>query len=624
MSELETLQTKPVEYSKELQEKAKLIRKWCLISTTEAESGHPTSCLSSADITAVLFDKYFTYDIANPLNLFNDRFVLSKGHAAPLLYTLFGISGAYPLEELKKLRKFGSRFEGHPVPKFVYTEAATGSLGQGLSVGAGLALLAKRENLPYKSYVLLGDGELAEGQVWEAANFASYHKLDNLIAILDINRLAQSGETMFGHHIEKYINRFQAFGFEVMAIHGHNFDEADKALEKAVNNNSGKPFAIIAKTFKGKGISFLENKDGWHGKALKKDELQKALDELGEVDGNLRFNLKKPASTKFPGNGNFDVTVNLPFEKNKEYATREVFGQVLTQLGEKNKDIYVLDGDVKNSTFTEDFLKVLPERFVECYIAEQNMVTVATGLSRLGKVPFVATFAAFLTRAADQIRMARVSEANIKFVGSHVGVSIGEDGPSQMGLEDIALFGANPDTIILQPADGVSAAKLVPLMLSHHGFVYMRTLRPKTPVLYDATDEFQIGGSKILKQSKDDMLTIAATGITVFEALKAADELREQGIHVRVIDCYSINPIDRKTLIKCLQETRKQIVVTVEDHFSHGGMGDFAVAAISDKSVRVDKMAVAQISESGTKEQLLNKAGIDASSIVARVKLLIK
>lgn len=609
-----------MENLKELQNTSKLIRKWCLISTTEAESGHPTSCLSAADITAVLFNKYFTYDIANPLNLFNDRFVLSKGHAAPLLYTLFGIAGAYPLEELKTLRKFGSRFEGHPVPGFVYAEAATGSLGQGLSVGAGLALLAKRENLPYKSYVLLGDGELAEGQVWEAANFASYHKLDNLIAILDINRLAQSGETMFGHDIEKYVNRFRAFDFEVIAIDGHDFDEADKALEQAINNKNGKPFAIIAKTLKGKGISFLENKDGWHGKALKKEELQKALDELGQVDGVLRLNFKKPSQLKLPQKATFDTSVDLSFEKNKEFATREVFGQVITKLGEKNKDIYALDGDVKNSTFTEDFLKAFPERFVECYIAEQNMVTVAAALSRLGKIPVVATFAAFLTRAADQIRMARVSEANIKFVGSHVGVSIGEDGPSQMGLEDIALFGTLPDTVILQPADAISAAKLVPLMVSHHGFVYMRTLRPKTPVLYDAAQEFEIGGSKILLHSKDDVLTIAASGITVFEAMKAADELKNEGINVRVLDCYSINPIDKKTIVKCLQETKTQILITVEDHFVHGGMGDFIAAAIADTGIRVEKMAVSQISESGSKDQLLNKAGIDASGIIARVK----
>jgi transketolase len=607
---------------KNLQDKSRLVRKWCLISTTEAESGHPTSCLSAADISTVLFDKYFTYDIANPLNLYNDRFVLSKGHAAPLLYTLFGMAGAYQLEELKELRKFGSRFEGHPVPRFVYTEAATGSLGQGLSVGAGLALVAKREGLPYKSYVLCGDGELAEGQVWEAANFAGYHKLDNLIAILDINRLAQSGETMFGYDIEKYVERFKAFGFEVASIDGHNFDEVDAAFQQAVNNKNGKPFAIVGKTIKGKGISFLENKDGWHGKALKKDELQKALNELGEVDDNLRFDVKKPAQSKFPEEITERLSADMSFDKDKEYATREVFGETLAKLGKKDKELYALDGDVKNSTFTQDFLKVFPERFIECFIAEQNMVTVAAGLTRAGKVPFVATFAAFLTRAADQIRMARVSEANIKFVGSHVGVSIGEDGPSQMGLEDISLFGTVPDTVILQPSDAVSTAHLVPLMINHRGFVYMRTLRPKTAVLYNATEEFTIGGSKMLRKSTSDLLTVVATGITVFEAIKAADELKSEGINIRVIDCYSINPVDKDTLMKCLQETEQQVLITVEDHFAHGGMGDFVIAAVAGTGFHVEKMAVAEISESGKKDELMHKAGIDAEAIIARVKAM--
>lgn len=612
-----------MEQFKEFEEKAKLIRKWCLVSTTEAESGHPTSCLSAADIAAVLFEKYFTYDLANPLNLYNDRFVLSKGHASPLLYTLFGMAGAYPLEELKTLRKFGSRFEGHPVPKFVYTEAATGSLGQGLSVGAGLALLAKREKLPYKTYVLTGDGELAEGQVWEAANFASHNELGNLIAILDINRLAQSAETMFGHHIEKYTSRFQAFGFEVITIDGHNLKEIDAALDAATKNDNGKPFAIIAKTFKGRGISFLENKEGWHGKALKKDELQKALTELGRIDDSLRFHLKKPSQVKLPHDAGIEASVDLQFEKNKEYATREVFGQVLTKLGEKNKAIYALDGDVKNSTFTEDFQKAFPDRFVECYIAEQNMVSVAAGLSRLGRIPFVATFAAFLTRAADQVRMARVSEANIKFIGSHVGVSIGEDGPSQMGLEDISLFGSLPDTIVLQPADAVSTAKLVPLMISHKGFAYMRTLRSKTAVLYDKGEKFKIGGSGIVRQSANDQLVIAATGITVFEAIKAADILVKEGINIRVIDCYSINPIDKETLKKCLQESKKKILITVEDHFIHGGMGDFATSAVEGMNVLVEKMGVTKISQSGTKDQLMDDAGISASHIVDCVKKLI-
>jgi transketolase N-terminal domain/subunit len=327
-----------MEQVKDLQQKANLLRKWSLISTTEAGSGHPTSCLSAADLTAVLFDKYFTYDISNPFNIHNDRFVLSKGHAAPLLYALFGMAGAYPLGELKTLRKFGSRFEGHPVPQYMYAEAATGSLGQGLSVGAGMALIAKREGLSCKTYVLTGDGELAEGQVWEAANFAAHEKLDNLIAILDINRLAQSQETMFGHQIDKYINRFKGFDFEVIAIDGHNIEEIDSAFQLATNNSNGKPYAIIAKTYKGKGISFLENKDTWHGKGLKKEELEKALNELGTIDDNLKFNRRKPSGTVIPAPLQNTLSLDFSFEKGKEYATREVFGQTLVKIGEQNID----------------------------------------------------------------------------------------------------------------------------------------------------------------------------------------------------------------------------------------------------------------------------------------------
>jgi len=601
------------------EEKAKLVRKWCLVSTTEAGSGHPTSCLSAADITTVLFDRYFTYDVNNPLNLLNDHFVLSKGHAAPLLYTLFGMAGAYPLDELKTLRKFGSRFEGHPVPKYKYADAATGSLGQGLSVGAGLALVAKREGYESKTYVLTGDGELAEGQIWEAANFAAHEKLDNLVAILDINRLGQSQETMFGHHIDEYARKFEAFDFEVIEIDGHNYEEINQALQ-AVQKPSGKPFAIIAKTFKGHGISFLENKDGWHGKALKKEELEKALKELAPINNDLRFQLKKPAQTKSPQQASNKAVTDLSFEQGKEYATREVFGDVLAKLGEQNKEIYALDGDVMNSTFTQTFKKDHADRFVECYIAEQNMVSVAAGLSRMGKVPFVATFAAFLTRAADQIRMARVSEANIKFVGSHVGVSIGEDGPSQMGLEDISLFGTLPDAVVLQPCDALSTAQLISQMIAYAGFAYMRTLRPKTPLIYKNEDSFLIGGSKVLRQSGNDVLTVAATGITVFEALKAADELQKENISIRVVDCYSIHPIDATTLKKCLGETKQKILITVEDHFEHGGMGDFATAALSGQQGQVIKMAVQTISQSGTMDELLNDAGIDAEHIVAKVK----
>lgn len=601
-------------------EKAKLVRKWCLVSTTEAGSGHPTSCLSIADVTTVLFNNFFRYDLSAPLNKYNDRFVLSKGHAAPLLYTLFGVAGAYPLEDLKTLRKFGSQFEGHPVPKFKFTEAATGSLGQGLSVGAGLALVGKREKLPFKTYVVLGDGELAEGQVWEAANFASYHKLDNLIAILDINRLAQSGETMFGHHIKEYSNRFNAFGFEVIEIDGHNIKDIDKALQKAHSNSNGKPVAIIAETIKGKGISFLEDKDGWHGKALSPEELETALKELGKVDDSLRFELKETGKIGLADNPKEQSFSKIKFDKNKEHATREVFGEVFTELGKDNLNLYGLDGDVKNSTYTLDFLKAYPERFIECFIAEQNMVSVAVGLSRIGKIPFVATFAAFFTRAADQIRMARVSEANIKFIGSHAGVSIGEDGPSQMGLEDIAFFGSEPDTIILQPCDAVSTAKLVPLMVNHKGISYMRTLRSKTPIIYEDTESFKIGGSKIVLKSKNDQLTIAATGITVSEALKAAEELKKDNINVRVIDCYSINPVDKETLIKCASETDQSIIITVEDHYAHGGFGDFVLSALAKEDIEIIKMAVTKISSSGEKSQLLGAAEIDAKHIITIIK----
>ena len=607
----------------ELEEKAKLVRKWCMVSTTEAGSGHPTSCLSAADITTVLFDRYFRYDLDNPLNLYNDHFVLSKGHAAPLLYTLFGMAGAYPLEELKTLRKLGSRFEGHPVPKYKYADAATGSLGQGLSVGAGLALVSKREGYGSKTYVLTGDGELAEGQIWEAANFAAHEKLDNLVAILDINRLGQSQETMFGHHIREYVKKFKAFDFEVITINGHNYEEINQALQ-AVQKANGKPFAIIAKTFKGYPISFLKNKDGWHGKALKKEELEKALKQLEPIDDNLRFELKKPVQTKLPSKAGVTTAKTSDFEQGKEYATREVFGDVLAKLGNENQEIYALDGDVMNSTFTQTFKKAHAERFVECYIAEQNMVSVAAGLSRMGKIPFVATFAAFLTRAADQIRMARVSEANIKFVGSHVGVSIGEDGPSQMGLEDISLFGTIPGCVVLQPCDAVSTAQLVPQMMTHDGFAYMRTLRPKTALLYKNDDTFDIGGSKVLLQSDNDVLTVAATGITVFEALKAADELQKENISIRVVDCYSIHPVDSSTLKKCLNETKQKIVITVEDHFEHGGLGDFIVAALSDQQIQLIKMAVQKISQSGTMDELLGDAGIDASHIIERVKNTLK
>lgn len=600
-------------------EKAKLIRKWSLISTTEAASGHPTSSMSATDITTVLFDTYFTYDVKNPKNPNNDRFILSKGHASPLYYSLYAVAGGLPLEELKTLRKFGSRLEGHPTFHFPFTDIASGSLGQGLSAGAGMALVGKKDSLPMHVYVVMGDGEMAEGSVWEAANFASYYKLDNLIAIADVNRLGQSQETMFGHHVEKYAERFKAFGWETVIIDGHDFSEIDAALQKAVENTSGKPFAIIAKTLKGKGISFLEDKEGWHGKPLKKEDLEKALAELGNVDDSLRFNLKTPKSAKME-KPQFAQTIDLSFEKGQEVATREVYGKALAELGKTNNLLFALDGDTKNSTFSEDFLKAYPDRFVECFIAEQNMVGVALGLSVMGKIPAVSTFAAFFTRAFDQIRMSMLSKGNISFCGSHAGVSIGEDGASQMGLEDIAMFGSLVDSVVIHPSDAVSTAKLVPHIIAHEGISYLRTLRPKTPVIYDNDEDFPIGGSKILRSSKDDALTMVAAGITVPEALKAYEALKKEGIMVRVIDCYSIKPIDKKTLEQAVKETKKKLVITVEDHFIHGGLGDFVLEALAESGAIVEKLAVTKVAKSGKMAELLDFVGISSTHIIEKVR----
>lgn len=605
-------------------EKAKLIRKLCLEATTEAGSGHPSSCLSAADLTTVLFDKYFVYDVKTPDNLCNDRFVLSKGHAAPLLYTLYALSGGLPVKDLQTLRKFGSPLEGHPTRAFPFADAATGSLGQGLSVAAGLSYVSKYENLGFTTYALLGDGELAEGQVWEAANFCSYYKLSNLIAIVDVNKFGQSQQTMFGHDMEGYRKRFESFGFATRIIDGHDFSEIDKAFEVAKQNEEGKPFVILAKTIKGKGVSFIEDKDGWHGKALKKEELVKALGELGEVDDSLRFSLKQPGKCELhqPHSVHSEVPL-VDFSSEENIATREVYGSALAKLAHLNPLIYSLDGDVKNSTYSQDFKKAHENRFIECFIAEQNMAGVAVGLSRLGKNPFVSTFAAFMTRSADQIRMAAISHANITFVGSHAGVSIGEDGPSQMGLEDFALFGAIPDSILFHPSDAVSTAKILPILVHHIGISYLRTLRPKTPILYDKHEKFEIGGSKILRQAKEDILTIAACGIAVHETLKAYELLQKEGIYVRVIDCYCVKPVDEKTLKRCVSETSQPIIISVEDHYEHGGLGDFALSALADTKAIVHKMAVRKISHSGTKDELLDDAGISAKHIVEKVKSLI-
>ncbi len=625
-----------------LQQKANLIRKWSLLSTTAANSGHATSSLSAADLMTVLFNKFYHYDLKNPLNLSNDRLIFSKGHASPLFYSLYAAAGAFPFEKMKTLRSINSNLQGHPMPDFPYTEAATGSLGQGLSIGAGLSIGIKKmmkddefrpeddgplaQSEEPKVFVLLGDSELAEGQIWEAANFASYYKLNNLIAIADINRLGQTQQTMFGWDEIEYVNRFSSFGWNVLAIDGHNFEEIEKAYTDALSVKD-KPTVIIAQTVKGKGVSFFENKEGWHGKALPEEEMPKALEELGNPVDQIVFRLHGRAIQKIRNSDSPTHRILSEFHLGDMVATREVYGKMLAEIAKNNDKIIALDAEVKNSTYSQDFQKVFPDRFIECFIAEQNMVSVAAGLSRLGYIPFVSTFAVFFTRAFDQIRMARLSEANIKFVGSHAGVSIGEDGASQMGLEEFAIFGSLPDSIILQPSDAVSATKLLEEMVNLSGIVYLQTLRPKTAVIYSNDEEFPIGGSKILKQVQDDgkkdELTIVATGITVQEALKTYDQLKKENILVRVVDCYSIKPIDKKTLIDSSRATKKPILLTVEDHFAHGGLGDFVLDAVRDEKVRVEKMAVEHISHSGKENETLALAGIDAAHIVEKIKSLL-
>ena len=555
-----------------LEKTAKLIRYHILTSTTEAGSGHPTSSLSATDLMTVLFfSGLFRFDADHPEHPNNDRLIFSKGHASPLFYALWCVAGKLTEKELMTMRKFGSPLEGHPTATFRYTEAATGSLGQGLSIGVGMALNAKFiDKLPYRTYVLLGDSEMSEGSQWEAMQIAAYYKLDNLAGIIDVNRLGQRGETMYGHDLKAYQKRISSFGWKTIVIDGHSFQEILSAFKKALRVKN-RPVMIIARTTKGKGVSFLEDQDGWHGKALNKDELNLALRELGTVDISVRGELSKPENlrpeTKLP-----QKPQSIYYPDDKHVATRKAYGKALVRIFPQFPDMVVLDAEVSNSTFAGIFKEAYPERFFEMFIAEQNMVGTALGLSRRGKIPFISTFAAFFTRAFDQIRMCQYSDPNIKFSGSHAGVSIGEDGPSQMGLEDIAMFRSVLNSVVLYPSDAVSTEKLVEEAAKYHGIVYLRTTRKDTPVLYKNDEDFPIGGCKVLRKSNNDHITIIAAGITLHETLNAYNELRKEGIFVRVIDLYSIKPIDHATIHEAAQATKA--IITVEDHFAEGGIGE--------------------------------------------------
>jgi transketolase len=607
------------EMLEKLKKIATLIRYYILAMTTEAGSGHPTSSLSATELlVGLLFGGAFRYDADNPQHPNNDRLIFSKGHASPLFYALWAAAGKLSEEELiHTYRKFGSPLEGHPTVAFRYTEAATGSLGQGLAIGLGMALNAKYlDRLPYRTYVLLGDSEMAEGSQWEGLQVAVHYGLDNLVGILDVNRLGQRGETMYGHDLQAYQQRISAFGWETLLIDGHSFPEILAAYDR-VRGLPGKPVMIVARTIKGKGVSFLEDKNGWHGKVLKKEEYTRALPELGVIDKSVRGEIPKPQDLR-PNEAAPQAAGEIAYPPDKPVATRNAYGNALKRLFPAFPRIVSLDGEVSNSTMAEIFEEAYPERFFEMYIAEQNMVGMALGLARRGKLPFVSTFAAFLTRAFDQIRMSQYSDPNLKFVGSHAGVSIGEDGPSQMGLEDLAMFRAILGSVVLYPCDAVSTERLVEEAAKHQGIVFLRTTRMATPIIYNAEEKFPLGGSKVLRQSGQDIATVVAAGVTLHEALAAYEELKNGGTFIRVIDLYSIKPIDADTLKAAAHATRA--IITVEDHYAEGGLGEAVATTLAGYPVPIYILAVLKKPMSGKPAELLDYEEISRNAIIKKVR----
>lgn len=597
-----------------------------VLATSATGTGHPTSCASAAELMAALFFAELRYDAKDPQHPGADRFVLSKGHAAPILYAAWAEAGLFDRSELLKVRDISSDLEGHPTPRLSFVDVATGSLGQGICAAIGSALNARRIGSDYRTYCILGDGESAEGSVWEAAEVAAQDGLDNLCCITDVNGLGQSRPTMWQHDLEQFARRWRAFGWHAIVVNGHNLNQVLDALAEA-KATKGKPTMIVAGTVKGKGISFTEGKDNWHGKAFKKgEELDKVLAELNaqfvpQPEGvDLAKSVATPASR--PADPAAPTALPAPaYTLGEEIATREAYGAALAKLGAADSRVVALDADVKNSTFSDKFEKVFPQRFYQNFIAEQVMVGSAMGLAARGAIPFPSTFAAFLTRAADFVRMAAISNVNVKLAGSHAGVSIGEDGPSQMALEDLGMFRSQPNFVVLYPCDAVSTEKLVAEMAWHKGPAYMRTSRPKTPVIYGPDEQFPIGGLKVVRTSDADVVTVIGAGVTLFEALKAHDQLKAEGIAIRVIDLYSLAPIAKDALIEAGLATKGRII-TVEDHYAAGGIGDAVSEAVSEAGIRVQRIAVREIPRSGKPDELVEHYGISAKSIVAAVKAL--
>jgi len=590
-------------------------------ATSEAGSGHPSSCCSAADLVAALFFGHMRFDPTDPQREDNDRFILSKGHAAPLLYAAWAEAGFVDRQDLLKLRELSCDLEGHPTPRLPFVDVATGSLGQGICAAIGVALNARRIGSDYRTYVMVGDGESAEGSVWEAASAGKFFGLDNLCGITDVNALGQSRATQWGHNVDAYATRWRAFGWHAVVIDGHDIPAILDALDEA-RKTTGRPTMIVARTLKGRGIPLMEGKDGCHGKAIAKGpDLDATLATLEShiVAGTTTPTIPPPPTR--PAASVCAPTGKLPlpdYRLGDAVATREAYGTALAALGQIDPRVVALDADVANSTFSEKFERAHADRFYQTHIAEQVMVGAAMGLASRGAIPFPSTFACFLTRASDFVRMAGISGSNIKFAGSHAGVSIGEDGPSQMALEDLAMMRAVPGCVVLYPCDGVSAERLVAAAAGYDGMAYIRTSRPKTEVIYAQTEEFDVGGSKVLRESESDVATVVAAGVTVFEALGAYDQLQSEGISIRVIDAYSVQPVDTETLVSAGLQTGRQLI-TVEDHYAVGGLGDAVSEAVAHRGIIVTRLAVREIPRSGTTAELLERYGISSSHIIAAV-----
>ena len=604
----------------EWRELSQQIRVDSVRSSSAAGSGHPTSSMSAADLMAVLMSKYLHYDFGTPDDPRNDHLIFSKGHASPLLYAMYKAAGAISDDEMLTFRQFGSRIEGHPTPVLPWVDVATGSLGQGLPISVGVALAGKRlDRLPYRVWCLCGDSEMAEGSMWEAFEHAGIHKLDNLTAIIDVNRLGQTGETMHGWDLDAYRRRAEAFGWKAIEIDGHDIAAIDRAFARAVDT-TGQPTVIIAKTEKGRGVKAVANQPGKHGKPL--DDEAAAIAELGGMR-NIHVDVPKPEFTGKPHEFPTGPLTLPSYAIGTKEATRKAFGDALVALGKANGKVVVVDGEVGNSTYTEEFGAALPDRFVQAYIAEQQMIATAVGMQVRGWKPFAVTFAAFLSRAYDFVRMAAISRANMAVAGSHAGVSIGEDGPSQMALEDLASYRAIHGSTVLYPADPNQTAALVPQMADREGIVYMRTTREKLPVLYEPGEAFHIGGSRVIRRTDDDAVTLIGGGITLHEALVAADTLATEGITTRVIDLYSLKPVDAETVREAARDTGA--IITVEDHWPEGGIGDAVLDVLAEEQPHpiVVKLAVRLMPGSGKPAELLAAAGIDASHIVDAARELV-